>query len=262
MGRLVSRNLPMDLLHLAKPDFDLLARADTTIGELVLRRRRVQSEPGRTFVELLVDDRVLMSDFNTVSERALAREGVARCDGEHLRVLVGGLGLGHTAHEALASQRVAAVDVVELVPQILEWFERSLMPLAPELRADSRFGVIRDDVYGRLSRFPTELYDLILVDVDHAPNDPLAGESATFYTADGLRRVCHHLEPGGVLAVWSCAENTAFEATLREVFLAVETVRTLFQDDLFGQEDEINWLLFASKPRPQTVVPGATPASR
>ena len=214
---------------MAKPYFDLLGTADTTIGELVLRRRRVQADPGTTFVELLVDDRVLMSGFNTVSERALAREGIARCGGDQLRVLVGGLGLGHTAHEALASQRVAAVDVVEFVPQIVEWFERDLMPLAPELRADPRFEVIRDDVYGRLSRPPTELYDLILVDVDHAPNDPLARESTTFYTADGLRRVCHHLQPGGVLAVWSYTENRSFEATLREVFLAVETERTLFQ---------------------------------
>lgn len=240
------------------PDFALLARADTVIGEFVLRRRGVQADPGRTFVELLIDDRVLMSDFNSVSERALAREGVARCAGEELRVLVGGLGLGHTAHEALASPRVAAVDVVELVPEIVEWFESGLVPLAPELRADGRFRLIRDDVYGRLSRSATELYDLILVDVDHAPNDPIAEQSAPFYTADGLRRVCCHLRPGGVLAVWSYADSETFEATLGEVFSAVETVRTLFQDDWFGQEDEINTLFFASAPRFSVGAPAAT----
>lgn len=251
----------MDLLDLAEPYFELLAHAGTTIGELVLRRRRVQAEPGTTFVELLVDGRTLMSDINTVSERALAREGVARCGGERMRVMVGGLGLGHTAHEALASPRVAAVDVIEFVPQIVEWFERDLMPLAAELRADPRFAVILDDAYGRLARPATRLYGLILIDVDHAPDDPLAPESAAFYTVDGLRRVCDHLEPGGVLAVWSCAENPDFEVLLRTVFSKVSMERTLFHDDLFGGEDEINYLFFASRPHPQAVVPGATPKS-
>jgi len=200
---------------MAKPCLGLLARADTAIGELVLLRREVQAEPGTTFVELQVDGRVLMSDFNTLSERTLTREGVARCRGEELRVLVGGLGLGHTAHEALVSQRVAAVDVVEFVPEVVDWFERSLIPLAPELRADRRFRVMRDDVFALLARPATDLYDLILIDVDHAPDDRLAGESAAFYTADGLRAVCQHLESGGVLAVWSCRETREFEATLR-----------------------------------------------
>ncbi len=59
---------------MAKPDFVLLARAETSIGELVLRRRRVQADPGRAVVELFVDDRMLMSDFNTVSERVPTRQ--------------------------------------------------------------------------------------------------------------------------------------------------------------------------------------------
>ena len=234
---------------MAKPRFDLLARADTSIGELVLRRRRVQADPGTTFVELLVDERVLMSDYNSVSERALAHEGVARCPGKQLRVLVGGLGLGHTAHEALSSERVAAVEVIEFVPQIVDWFERSLIPLARELRTDPRFGVTLDDVYARLSRPATEHFDLILVDVDHAPDDPLAAASAPFYTADGLRRASEHLTPDGILAVWSCAESPEFEATVREVFATLETERTLFQDDMFDEPDEINCLFFASEPR-------------
>ena len=156
--------------------------------------------------------------------------------------------LGHTAHEALASARVARVDVVEYVPEIVEWFETSLIPLGAELRADPRFGVILDDVYARLLRTAAERYDLILVDVDHAPDDPLTSASGSFYTADGLRRVCGHLAPGGLLAVWSYSENRAFEATLREVFADVETVTTVFQDDMFWNADETNALFFASNP--------------
>ncbi len=190
-----------------------------------------------------------MSDFNTVSERALARLGVARHRGEQIRVLVGGLGLGHTADEALASLRVAAVDVIEFVPEIIEWFESDLMPLAAALRADSRFALVEDDVYARLTEPATQCYDLIVIDVDHAPDEPLAYESETFYTAEGLRRVAGHLLSGGVLAVWSCSENPGFEATLREVFSVVEMETTLFRDELSVDDDEYNYLFFASELR-------------
>jgi len=259
---------------LTQPDSQLLARADTAIGHLVLRRREIQASPGTFFLELLVDDRVLMSDYNSLSERALAREGVARCRGDRLRVLVGGLGLGHTAHEVLASPRVAALDVVEFVPEVIAWFEGELITLAPQLRADPRLRVVEDDVYARLHRAvepspieggpiedgPSEdgpsdagsraaRYDLILIDVDHAPDEPLTADSAAFYTPEGLRRVCDHLAPAGILAVWSCSENQAFEATLREVFARVDTETTLFQDDMFWEDDEVNYLFFASQPR-------------
>ncbi len=138
--------------------------------------------------------------------------------------------------------------MVELVPEVVGWHEAELFPLAAALRADSRLRVIEADVYGRLAGAPAERYHLILVDVDHAPSDPLAEESdrAMFCSAEGLRRVARHLEPGGVLAVWSCFAAPDFEATLREVFTVVETETTVFVDDLFGEEDETNWLFFAS----------------
>ena len=49
--------------------------------------------------------------------------------------------------------------------------------------------------------------------------------------------------------MWSCAESPEFEATLREVFATLETERTLFQDDMFDEPDEIDCLFFASQPR-------------
>ena len=55
-----------------------------------------------------------------------------------------------------------------------------------------------------------------------------------------------HLKSGGVLAVWSCKESREFEATLGEVFSVVDAETTLFQDDLFGEPDEVNYLFFAS----------------
>lgn len=235
-------------LPLNKPLVKLIAQADTKIGELQLLHRTPRADPNAPFHELLVDGRTLMSSYNDVSERALAARSIERHGGDQLRVLVGGLGLGHTAHEALRSDRVAAVDVIEFVPEVIEWFEDDVLPLAPDLRADSRLEVIFDDVYTRLAKGPTETYDLLLVDVDHAPDDPLSAQSeaAMFYSEEGLRRVAAHLRPGGMLGVWSCADNVSFEETLCEVFTEVLNDTTLFVDDLFGEEDETNWLFFAS----------------
>lgn len=231
----------------------VLAEADTTIGHLVLRRREMQASPGTTFVELLVDGRMLMSDYNTLSERALARAGLARCapDGG-LRVLVGGLGLGHTAHAVATSSRVTQIDVVEFVPEVTAWFEQGRMDLAPALLRDPRFRIVRDDVYRRLTSPPpssSERYDLVLVDVDHSPDDPLPGASGAFYTAAGLRAAAGHLTPRGVLGIWSCRDAAKLEETMREVFRTVETETTVFRDEMFFEDDETNFLLFGADPR-------------
>lgn len=230
------------------PD-ELIATAETPIGTLELLKREVQADPGHFFIELLVSGRTLMSDFNTVSERALSRVGLARCQGDSLRVLVGGLGLGHTAHAALSTARVHALDVVEYVPQVADWFEQGLIPLSSELLADERFNIIRDDVFERLAGPAKERYDLILIDVDHSPDDPLTGKTWPFYTIEGLLRAREHLTPDGVLAVWSCRDNESFVHNMRQVFASVATESTLFQDDLFGEEDELNYMFFGSVPR-------------
>ena len=63
--------------------------------------------------EVTLDHEFLMSSYLTQSERALSTMGLGRIapltkdKGEGIRVLVGGLGLGYTAAEALKSQHVA-----------------------------------------------------------------------------------------------------------------------------------------------------------
>ena len=51
--------------------------------------------------------------------------------------MVGGLGLGYTAHAALLSDRVGQVEVVELLPQVIDWLARGLVPLSPSSRVSS-----------------------------------------------------------------------------------------------------------------------------
>lgn len=226
------------------PDYDYLAYEQSPIGMIGLRRRTLESEPRTVVTEITLDNTLLMSSCNSASERALVSHALGLHPGEGLAVLVGGLGLGCTAHEALLSERVARVEVVEFLPQVIDWFERDQLPLAAGLRADARLAVQRGDVYGLLAGAPKGLHDLILIDVDHSPDEPLGNASDSFYAPPGLERAKAHLRPGGVIGVWSYDESPRFEASLRQVFGQVRVERSTFLNRL-SDEQETNWLLFA-----------------
>ncbi|MBI5240138.1 MAG: spermidine synthase [Elusimicrobia bacterium] len=163
--------------------------------------------------------------------------------GRDLKVLVGGLGLGCTARAALGSDRVASVEAVELLPQVIGWLDRGLVPLAQELKTDARFRAVPGDVFKRLSRPPQRRYDLILIDVDHSPEERLGGTSRSFYTAEGLALAKGHLEPGGMLGVWSYAESGPFAEALRRAFPEVRVEPVPFANKSAGTA-RTDWLYF------------------
>ena len=98
--------------------------------------------------------------------------------------------------------------------------------------------------FGRLSADPKETHDLILIDVDHSPDERLGKSDGSFYSAEGLRNAKRHLSPGGVLGVWSRAQNNAFHETLCEVFAHVRIETVTFENEIIDQENT-NWLFFA-----------------
>jgi spermidine synthase len=105
--------------------------------------------------------------------------------------------------------------VVELLDPVIAWLEKGWLPTGEALASDPRLEVVQGDVYARLLGPAEQAADVILIDVDHAPDEPLDASSGAFYTARGLRAVAEHLRPGGVLAIWSTDPNPAFEATVR-----------------------------------------------
>ncbi len=229
---------------MAKLNLEILAYDDTPLGLLCLRRRELLSQPGTWVTEVTLNHEFLMSSLFTDSEQALARTAVDMHGGSALRVLVGGLGLGYTAWEALQAPSVAHVEVVELLPQVLEWIENDLTPLASQLRKETRLRLTPGDVYQRLAGPPSQPFDAILIDVDHSPDDQLIGERRTFYTADGLRRARQHLAAHGVLGVWSYAENSPFADALRETFADVRVQPVTHVNHLID-ESHTDWLFFA-----------------
>jgi spermidine synthase len=201
------------------PRFRMIARADTPIGVIHLGRRRTSLGPGWV-TQIEIDGHLLMCSVNNESERRLASLALALHRGAGLRdVLVGGLGLGYTAHAALRSPRVASVRVVEKMDFVTDWMAEGLLPLSETLANEERLSIVLGDVYDELLGPPTHAYDVILVDVDHAPDDRLSDASRPFYTVEGQSRVARHLKPGGVLAVWSATDNDEFAETLAAAYL-------------------------------------------
>lgn len=207
------------------PRIEILAYDDTPLGPLCLRRRSTLSDPPQVVTEITLNHEFLMSSLHTDSEQALADISLALFEGDRLRVLVGGLGLGYTARAALAWDRVAQVEVVEYLPQVIDWLTQRLIPTAGELNGDARLRVTQGDIYERLLAPPSQsasAHDAILIDVDHSPEDQLASDNAAFYTPKGLMRAVEHLRPAGVLALWSYAEHTPLLDAMRDVLVDVQ----------------------------------------
>jgi len=184
-------------------------------GELVLARRGTE-------YSIRVGGVELMNSRDHSSEDALGRETVARLTAKSPRVLIGGLGFGFTLRAALdALPASAKVDVVELVPAIVQWNRGLLASLAREPLADPRVTVIEADVAAVIKT--AKNYDAIVLDVDNGPDAVYDGNSA-LYKRRGLEAARRALTPGGVLAVWSAFESKTFTHWLREVGFAVELV--------------------------------------
>jgi spermidine synthase len=116
--------------------------------------------------------------------------------------------------------------------------------LSEELNAESRLLVTHSDVYQKLLDPPTEKHDLILIDVDHSPDENLGTANGQFYTAEGLRRAKQHLSNNGILGVWSYAESSPFADALRDVFEEVHLEPVTVFNNLVNEE-QTDWLFFA-----------------
>lgn len=206
--------------------FEELDAQDTRMGEISLRRR-LDLTLGVDVYEVKLGDEFLMSSLFTVAERALADLSLAEVpagDGG-LDVLVGGLGLGYTAHAALADERVRSLQVVEALAPVIDWHERSLLPLTDGLAGDPRCRLVQGDFFSLLADgaglddLEPGQFHAILLDIDHTPRHVLDPSHAAFYDAPGLERLRDLLHPGGVFGLWSDeGPDDSFVAAASQVF--------------------------------------------
>ena len=216
-----------------------IARAETERGELVLRERRPDSAP--TSLELRVNGVFVMDTLETSTERALADAALAQV-AQPRAVVVGGLGLGFTMHQVLADSRVERCAVVEIEQPLVDWMRDGTIPHGPALLADERVTIVVADVAVALAEATPASYDLVLLDVDNGPGYLVHEANAALYQEPFLRSARAALRPGGVLAIWSAAEEPDLAEALDRVFDSAEAQA---HDVLLQDRDEQYWLYVA-----------------
>lgn len=240
-------------------DFEELAFCPTPIGDLQLRRRRDPAIAGVDIFEIRLDEAFLMSSLFHASEVALADRALARLRGQRdapWNVVVGGLGLGHTAAAALDDERVGELLVIELLAPIMAWHREGLVPLGERVARDARCRLIERDFFaaaGSQEGFdpqqPARRFDAVLLDIDHTPVDWLDASSQSFYAESGLAALARHLHPGGVFGLWSDAPaDDAFVRKMGRVFEACEAHRIAFANPYTGGESAGTVYLGSARP--------------
>lgn len=195
--------------------------------EVVLRTR------GDGATELRVNGVFVMDDVETSSERLLASHVV-----EHgaLDVLVGGLGLGFTTRELLASD-VRRVVVAELHPEVVDLAE------VPE---DPRLSILVGDVRDVVTAQDERSLDAVLLDVDNGPGFLVHEENAAVYDDAFVATCASRLRDDGRLTIWSMADSADVRAVLDAHFASVEVTAVPVR---LQRRDEHYWLLSGVSPR-------------
>jgi spermidine synthase len=168
----------------------------------------------------------LMHSKASASERLMGELGIQKIpkDGTS-RILIGGLGLGFTLRTVLeGTDSQAAVDIVELIPDVIDWNRRHLQGLNGALLDDARVRAIEGDVASVIREAGPGHYDAILLDIDNGPVAMVSAGNRWLYSSKGLKAVRQALAPTGRAVFWSAGPDKAFENRLRQLGFVVDAV--------------------------------------
>src|SRR3569832_499290 len=114
----------------------------------------------------------------------------------------------------------AKIGVAELVPAVVAWARGPMAELFGGSLTDSRVSIHENDVVALIAAARGS-YDAILLDVDNGPIGIVRKANDRLYDVNGLAAAHRALNAGGVLAVWSSADDAKFTARLRKSGFAV-----------------------------------------
>lgn len=222
--------------------FEEIDRRSTPIGEISLRRRLEPTLQIDVF-EIKIGEDGLMSSLITDGEEAVAALALDAVSGDDLDVVVGGLGLGHTASVVLADPRVRSLRVVEALEPVIDWHRGHLVPLGATVADDGRTELVHGDFFAlaaqglRLGEGSPSSWDAVIVDIDHSPRHLLDAANAPFYEPAGMELIAGSLSPGGVFSLWSNdPPDEPFLAVLRSAFESASAEVVTFPNPLTGGE--------------------------
>jgi spermidine synthase len=113
------------------------------------------------------------------------------------RVLIVGLGSGHTLGSVERHANVEAIDVVEISAGVVYAAREYFSPFTSNALGDSRVNVIVGD--GRLHlEHSDRKYDVII----SQPSNPWIAGAASLFTREAFEAMKQRLEPGGLVCIW------------------------------------------------------------
>ena len=223
-------------------EFAELDYQETLLGAISLRRRSEPKLSGKILYEVKLGEEFLMSSLFVEAEEELAALALQSLNAEELDVVVGGLGLGYTAAEALENEAVRSLLVIETMAPVISWHRLGLVPLGDKLALDSRCSLVHGDFFelaassgGFDADNPDRLFHAVLLDIDHSPSHWLDTGNSAFYTGAGLTALAASLQPGGGFGLWSNdPPDEAFSSVLDEVFASAEFHLVTFPNPYTG----------------------------
>ncbi len=210
----------------------IIARADTPVGEVVLRRRDDVDE-------LVVNGVFAMDSAEVTSELALA--DAAGSPPGH--VLVGGLGLGYTAARLLDAG-AELVRIVELADPLIAWAREGLTEQLGRVAADPRTELVEGDIVEEVDG----TWDAILLDVDNGPSFLIHDRNHRVYAEDFLRTCLQALAPDGRLVVWCETASPQLASTLQRIAGAAELISV----PVTREGRSFDYALYLAHPAPAT----------
>jgi spermidine synthase len=189
-----------------------------------------------------IDGLELMNGRWHRSEDELGRLAAALVTAGDPRILLGGLGLGHTLASlwrALGGR--GRVTVAEISPAVIGWFRRHV---ATRLFGPLPQGIeiVEADVAALIRAGGP--WDAVVLDVDNGPRPASRAANAGLYGPEGLAALAACLDGAGVLLLWSAAPEPGFAAIAEGLGWRVECLQLATA----GRQDILHHLYLLSPP--------------
>ncbi len=218
------------------------------IGDISLRRRSEPRLNNQVVFEVKLGDEFLMSSLFVEAEKQLSSLGLAALKrngyNSELSIIVGGLGLGYTAVEALKDPVVKMMRVIDIMQPVISWHQRGLLPVGDVLATDERSELLQGDFFklatatgeGFYPHQAGEKVHAVLLDIDHSPSHWLNDTNRSFYTEASLQRLAEKIYSGGVFALWyNELPDEAFKGLLNRVFVNSQAHTITFANPYTGE---------------------------
>jgi spermidine synthase len=228
--------------------FEELDCQPSPLGDISLRRRSEPRLQNQIIFEVKLGDEFLMSSLFVEAEEQLSTLGLAALKRNgHLKeldIIVGGLGLGYTAVEALKDPDVKLMRVIDIMQPVISWHQRGLLPVGDILSTDARSELVQGDFFklataadrGFDQNQPNKKVHAVLLDIDHSPSHWLNDANQSFYTEASLKRLAGKIYSGGIFALWSNElPDEAFSDLLSRVFINCEAHTITFANPYTGE---------------------------